>query len=149
MIAAKPLVFVEEKGFEPSGDLRRRRFSNSIADHARECTERIAAGSEGLRTTGRAPNGTEVHRDHGLDHRPDHGTKSARPKAVGLAERVMRAIEDEAPESLELAAAMVEEVLSDPILRRALVLERLLAEGSPFALVRALELAKSLSARSE
>jgi len=86
-----------------------------------------------------------MHRDHGLDHGRDHGTKSAGPNAAGLAERVLRAIEEGAPESLELAAAMVREVLEDPVVRRALVLERLLAEGSPFALVRAIELAQDLS----
>jgi len=36
---------------------------------------------------------------------------------------------------------MVREVLEAPVARRALALQRRLAEGSPFALVRAVELA--------
>jgi len=93
-----------------------------------------------------APSGTEMHRDHVRDHGLDHVTKSAGPNVAGLAERVLRAIEEGAPESFELAAAMVREVLEDTLVRRALLLKRLLADRSPFALVRAVELARALRA---
>ena len=48
------------------------------------------------------------------------------------------------PVSIELANALADVVLNDPLVRRALLLKELLETRSPFALVRAVELAELL-----
>ena len=123
-----------------------RRFSNSIAGHAPERTERNSAQSGPSETKLDAPERTERHRDQALDQTPDHGTKIARPNLSALAERLLGAIANGAADSVTLAESLVREVLDDPVVRRARALEELLKVRSPFALVRAVELAEIVSA---
>jgi hypothetical protein len=88
-----------------------------------------------------APNGTERHRDQDSDQTADHETKEDFGHEQA-AERLLEAIAGGLPESVERARQLVEAVLGDAIVRRAVQLEVLLGEGSPLALVRAVELAE-------
>jgi hypothetical protein len=85
-----------------------------------------------------APNGTERHRDHESDHGSDHGTN----RRLGLARELLVAVADGDERSVGLAGDLARAVLDEPIVRRALALESLLRTRSPFALVRAVELAE-------
>jgi len=58
------------------------------------------------------------------------------------AERLLVAVAEGLPESVERARELVAAVLGDAVVRRAAQLEALLGEGSPLALVRAVELAE-------
>jgi hypothetical protein len=49
-----------------------------------------------------------------------------------------------APESVEVARALVTAVLDQPLMKRSLVLEDMLQNESPLALVRAVELADGI-----
>ena len=86
---------------------------------------------------------TQDQADHGSDHRPDHETKgefwSARI-ARDLLEKI--AVGD--PESLVFVEKLVAAVLDDPLVQRALEVQRLVRERSPFVLVRAIELAEGV-----
>ena len=93
--------------------------------------------------------GTKTHRDHTSDQAGDHKTKGARPRLFGLAEAVLAAIADGSAESLPLATELVEQLLMQEDVLRALHLQRLLADRSPFALVRAVELAEHLLFKAE
>jgi hypothetical protein len=89
-----------------------------------------------------ARSGTERHRDHARDQSPDHETKTELGLGA-LAEELLVAIADGEERSLDLAAALVRAVLDDPSVRRARQLDELLRTRSPFALVRAVELAET------
>jgi hypothetical protein len=91
-----------------------------------------------------ARGGTERHRDQVLDQARDHVTKPV----LGLeaaAERLLRAVAEGAPESVELARELVAAVLNRPLVEKAIALDGLLRKQSPLALVRAVELADALS----
>ena len=90
-----------------------------------------------------APSGTERHRDQGLDQIADHETTAERPCSSGTAEALLAAVAEGAEASFELAAALTREILDDPMIRQARALEELLRARSPFALVRAVELAEA------
>ena len=89
-----------------------------------------------------------MHRDHGRDQARDHGTKDLGPNPPELAERVLVAVADGDPRSLELAARLCEAILADDIAVKATEALKLLAAGSPFAVVRVVELAERLLAAS-
>jgi hypothetical protein len=63
---------------------------------------------------------------------------------VALASAVLDAVAAGRTESLDLALQLAETVLDVPLIRRATVLRDLLKERSPFALVRAVELAEGV-----
>jgi hypothetical protein len=90
-----------------------------------------------------ALSGTERHLRPKLDQGRDQETKPI----FGLeaaAERLLRAVAEGRPESVELARELVGAVLKDAIVQRAVQLDLLLREQSPLALVRAVELAESV-----
>lgn len=96
-----------------------------------------------------APSGIEEHRkqgrDQGGDQSRDHETKVWGPKgAAPVALRLLAAVGKGDPESLTLASQLVEAVIGDRLAQRALELRELLQQQSPFALVRAIELAERL-----
>jgi hypothetical protein len=92
-----------------------------------------------------APGATERHRDQGLEQRANHKTKAEFGRDLELAaERLLRAVADGAPESVELARELVRRVLSDLLVIRAVALDELLLKQSPLALVRAVELADTV-----
>lgn len=84
--------------------------------------------------------GTERHRDQTLDQARDHETNGP----VYLARELLVAVAEGEARSLDLARDLAGAVLGDPRVRQALALEELLRGGSPFALVRAVELAEEL-----
>ena len=88
-----------------------------------------------------APNGTERHRDQNSDQSADHETKEKFGHAQA-AERLLAAVAEGLPESVERARELLAAVLGDALVRRAMQLDVLLREGSPLALVRAVELAE-------
>ncbi len=106
------------------------------------CTERKSRENEGPQTKILAPNGTARHRDQNSDQSADHETKEKFGHEDEAAERLLEAVAEGLPESVERARALVAAVLGDAIVRRAVQLEVLLREGSPLALVRAVELAE-------
>jgi hypothetical protein len=67
---------------------------------------------------------------------------------VHRARDLLVAVADGEDRSVELASALARAVLDDPIVMRAIALEELLRTRSPFALVRAVELAEDLLAAS-
>jgi hypothetical protein len=93
-----------------------------------------------------APGGTERHRDQAGDQGRDHETKSA----FGLgqqAEELLAAVADGSSTSIELAGQLVRAILDEPLVKGALALDELLRTQSPFALVRAIELADAVLSR--
>jgi hypothetical protein len=78
-----------------------------------------------------------------LDQGGDHETEPTLG-LEGAAERLLRAVADGAPESVELARELVAVVLQDDTVRRAMELDKLLQAQSPLALVRAVALAESV-----
>ena len=125
-----------------------RRFSNSKPLPLGGCTERISAENEGSETKKSGLSGTERHRDQGRDQDRDHETKTS----LGLvhsARELLVAVADGDGRSVALAGDLVRVILDDPMVRRALVLEELLRTRSPFALVRAVELAEQLISNSQ
>jgi hypothetical protein len=100
-----------------------------------------------------APKGTETHGDQGRYQARDQAdppvTKAALPNLLGLAGEVLSAVAGGRTESLEMAGRMAEAVLDLPLVSRASVLRDLLRERSPFALVRAVELAELVLAQAE
>ena len=93
-----------------------------------------------------APGGTERHRDQAGDQGWDHETKSA----FGLgqqAEELLAAVADGSSTSIELAGQLVRAILDEPLVKGALALDELLRTQSPFALVRAIELADAVLSR--
>ena len=66
-----------------------------------------------------------------------------------LAEAVLTAVSEGRAESVALAQELAEAVLGQEEVQRAAGLRRLLGENSPFALVRAVELAELLRAGIE
>jgi hypothetical protein len=88
----------------------------------------------------------EAHRDHVRDQARDHETKPDFG-LLGLgrvAVDLLQAVADGREESFALAHELVAAVLDVPVVRRARELEELLKTRSPFALVRAVELAEAL-----
>jgi hypothetical protein len=72
-------------------------------------------------------------------------TKVWRPRGgAPIALRLLAAVGKGDAESLTLASLLVEAVIEDPLSQRALELRELLQQRSPFALVRAVELAERL-----
>jgi hypothetical protein len=132
----------EEKGFEPLVPLPVRRFSNSGSPDAGGCTSTKAREIERAATNTPARNGTERHRDQERDQVRDQVTNSG--DLVALASAVLDAVAAGRTESLDLALQLAETVLDVPLIRRATVLRDLLKERSPFALVRAVELAEGV-----
>jgi hypothetical protein len=63
---------------------------------------------------------------------------------VHSARDLLVAVADGEERSVELAGALARAVLEDAIVQRAIALEELLRMRSPFALVRAVELAEAL-----
>ena len=104
------------------------------------CTERKSRENVGPQTKILAPNGTERHRDQNSDQSADHETKENFGHEQA-AERLLAAVADGLPESVERARELAAAVLRDAVVRRAVQLEVLLREGNPLALVRAVELA--------
>jgi hypothetical protein len=97
---------------------------------------------QGVATKNPARKSTERHGDQGRDQERDHVTKTALPNLPGLAGELLEAVAEGRPESVEMAQRIAEAVLDLPLVRRAAVLRDLLRDGSPFALVRAVELAE-------
>ena len=89
------------------------------------------------------PSAPECPPDHARDHGRDHVTKPAHGHA-SAAEDLLKAVEKGESASVELAGALAAIVLSNPLVRRARELEVLLEARSPFALVRAVELAEEI-----
>ncbi len=88
-----------------------------------------------------APSGTERHRDQVSDQSADHETKAG--LGLGdLAEELLGAVADGSMSSVGLARALVTAVLDEALVKQALVLDEMLRTQSPFALVRAVELAE-------
>lgn len=85
--------------------------------------------------------GTKRHRDQGQDQGRDHETKLGLGP-VQTARDLLVAVADGEERSVGLAGDLARAVLDDPTVRRALALEELLRTRSPFALVRAVELAE-------
>jgi hypothetical protein len=133
----------EEEGFEPTVPLRVRRFSNSVTAPAVGCTDGNPRESEPSATKNLAPSGTERHDDQTSDQARDQATKPIFGRALeAAAERLLQAVADGAPESVELAKELVVVVLADDTVKRAVTLDELLRRHSPLALVRAVELAE-------
>jgi hypothetical protein len=59
------------------------------------------------------------------------------------------AVADGEERSVALASELARAVLNDPVVRRALALEELLRTRSPFALVRAVELAEQVMSNGQ
>ncbi len=104
-------------------------------------TDGNAERLEAAKTKTVAPSGTERHQDQTLDHVPDHETKN-NFGPVYCARELLEAVAAGEERSVELAAELVKAVLADATVKRALALEELLKTRSPFALVRAVELAE-------
>ena len=80
-----------------------------------------------------------------MDQGRDQETKPNFGRGLeAAAERLLQAVADGAPESVELARELVGAVLEDAIVQRAVQLDLLLREQSPLALVRAVALAESV-----
>jgi hypothetical protein len=75
----------------------------------------------------------------------DHATKARRPRIGVLARAFLVAVADGDLRSLPLAEDLADAVLGEPLVEKALALKRLLRERSPFALLRAVELAEALA----
>jgi hypothetical protein len=107
------------------------------------CTERKSRENGDIETKNLAPSGTGRHRDQTLDQSRDHETKTI----FGLeemAERLLKAVADGLPSSVELARELVRVVLNDGLVKQALALDELLRNTSPLALVRAVRLAEAV-----
>jgi hypothetical protein len=136
----------EEKGFEPLVALRQRWFSNPSSLPAPRCTELQIRKVDDLED---APGGTEPHGDQPRDHDQDQETKTRRPTLAALASDVLVAVANGLPRSLAASEEMARAILAAPEIKAARVVLDLLADGSPFALVRAVELAEGLLQRVE
>jgi hypothetical protein len=119
-----------------------RRFSNSGSPDAGGCTSTKAREIERAATNNPARSGTERHRDQERDQVRDQVTNSG--DLVALASALLEAVAAGRAESLELALHLAEGVLDIALARRAMALRDLLKERSPFALVRAVELAEGV-----
>jgi hypothetical protein len=71
-------------------------------------------------------------------------TKLARPNLHALAEELLEAVAQGKPESVELARRLCDAVLGLPLVRAAVALGELLHQGSPLAMVRAVELSEAM-----
>jgi hypothetical protein len=127
-LAGIEVFSAEEEGFEPTVAFRLRRFSNSDPPSAMGCTERKHRENEPLQTEILAPNGTERHRDQNSDQSADHETKEKFGHEQA-AEKLLVAVAEGLPESVERARELVAAVLGDSIVRRAVQLDGLLREG--------------------
>lgn len=130
----------EEERFELPVPLRVRRFSNfhSPPGSAKAYPQVPDATSANL-----APRGTERHRDQAGDQARDQGAPAG-PRVEALAHAVLEAVAEGRAESLVLAGELAESILGQDDVQRAAMLRRLVQERSPFALVRAIELAELL-----
>ena len=88
-----------------------------------------------------ARRGTTRHGDHAGDQAGDQGAEAG-PRLADLAEAVLTAVAEGRAESMMLAGELAEAILSHDGVQRAAMLRRLVAERSPFALVRAVDLAE-------
>lgn len=111
-----------------------------------------AAGAHGGAHPARASSGSSgmERRSRSVDLVHDHGT----PALVHVARDLLQAVAAGEARSLDLARDLAGAVLEESVVQRALALEELLRSGSPFALVRAVELAEvllttSVAARAE
>ena len=85
--------------------------------------------------------------DQALDQSSDHAWAWSR----GLqdqAEALLEAVAEGSEESFELARGLADAVLGDELVRQAVEVRRLVEERSPFALVRAVELAAGVARRT-
>lgn len=89
------------------------------------------------------PSGTERHRDHAADQGPDHKTRTALGP-MQLARDLLEAIAAYDTRSTALAEELVDEILGSEIVSASLTLRELLRTRDPFALTRAVDLAKAL-----
>jgi hypothetical protein len=140
-----PCHFIaEEKGFEPLVPCGTAVFKlDQLSEQG--CTEQNTREIEAVETKDSAPRGTERHRDHGPDQARDHRTKLAGPNLAEVAGALLKAVaEGDANASLALASELAAAVLDAPIFTKAGELQRLLGDRSPFALVRAVELARTV-----
>jgi len=78
-----------------------------------------------------------------LDQGPDHETK-AEFGPEDAAERLLEAVADGLPSSVELARELVAVVLREPLLKTAVELAEMLREGNPLALVRSVAFADAI-----
>lgn len=126
--------------------MREQAITHSPAVAAGGCTERKPAENGTSGTKNVAPGGTERHRDQAGDQGRDHETKGA----FGLgqqAEELLAAVANGSSTSIELAGQLVRAILDEPLVKGALALDELLRTQSPFALVRAIELADAVLSR--
>lgn len=100
--------------------------------------------SEGSVTKDQAPRGTERHRDQAGDQAGDQVTKTSVTKVRDLAGELLEQVARGSDESVRAAELLVQAVLEQPIVHRAVLLRELLKERSPLAMVRAVELAELL-----
>jgi hypothetical protein len=98
----------------------------------------------GASTTGGARRGIEAHRNHASDQDSDHVTKVGGPRVEAAAVALLEAIAAGDESSFALAEALANEVMADPMVKRAQALLTMVQGRSPFALVRALELAEGV-----
>jgi hypothetical protein len=139
----------EEERFELPDPLRDRRFSNSRWEISEKCTEMHDGEVVGASTTRGAPRDAERHRDHAFDQDSDHLTRVGGPRVEAAAVALLEAIAAGDEASFGLAEALANEVLADPVVKRARAVLELVAGRSPFALVRALELAERVIGADE
>jgi hypothetical protein len=92
-----------------------------------------------------ARNAVSEHPDQVPTKVADHATTISRPQLGDLARAVLTAVAEGDMEGLRMADELADAVLSQHLVERARVLKRLLRERSPFALVRAVELAELLA----
>jgi hypothetical protein len=75
----------------------------------------------------------------------DHATNARRPRIGVLARAFLVAVADGDLRSLPLAEDLADAILGEPLVEKAQMLKCLLRERSPFALLRAVELAEALA----
>jgi hypothetical protein len=89
------------------------------------------------------PSAPGDHGDQAGDQNGDHVTTWSLGHG-GVAEALLIAIAEGSDRSVELAGRLAEAVLGEPLVKRAIEVREMLRTASPFALVRALELAEQV-----
>jgi hypothetical protein len=135
------MISAEEKGFEPLVQLPVRRFSNSNPLPLQGFGGQIPAENRAAETKKSGLSAPEDPRDQALDQGQDHETKGLVLVSVDLLEAVAAG----STTAVDLAHALARTVLDTPVVHRARELDQLLKARSPFALVRAVELAELLA----